>query len=516
MRYKALIDYFYFSRTERLAAVRFLVAGLVIYFGGQLMGHYYRPPTFDYDRYAAELATWRARQPSTTVPVVALPDQPFDPNTWTAADWQRLGIGERAARGIITYRDKSGGFRRKTDVAKLYAVSDSLYAQLAPYIELPEAAPTQQIVVAQTGRLFPFDPNIASAAELRALGLSERIANNIVKYRNKGGFFVKPADFEKIYGITPAQFERLRPYLRLPESSQQGVLRTANTELFPFDPNTASEEELKRLGLPGRVAKGLIKYRNAGAVFRRPDDVANVYGVGDSLYTRIAPYIEIAEESALPTPAAVEVELRLFDPNTATKAELIALGLSPLVAHGIMRYREAGGHFRDAAAFGRLRSIPTEQFERLAPYIQITTSPEVAPEVIEVLVDINAATAEDWQRLRGIGPAYTRRILEQRERMGGFGSWEMLRRTPGLPDSVYQRIRPLLQLEAPPATAIYINRIDEAALVAHPYLTKSQALSLLEFRADEGGTIKNYKRLQKARVSERVLEKIRPLLYFDP
>ena len=100
--------------------------------------------------------------------------------------------------------------------------------------------------------------------------------------------------------------------------------------------------------------------------------------------------------------------------------------------------------------------------------------------------------------------------------MGGFGNWDMLRRTPGLPDSVYQRIRPLLTLDAPPVTDIYINRIGEAELVAHPLLTKSQALSLLEFREAEGGQIKNFKRLQKSRVSEAVLAKIRPLLHFEP
>ena len=118
--------------------------------------------------------------------------------------------------------------------------------------------------------------------------------------------------------------------------------------------------------------------------------------------------------------------------------------------------------------------------------------------------------------MRGIGPGYTRRILEQRERMGGFGSWEMLQRTPGLPDSVYQRIRPFLLLHAPPVTDIYINRIDAASLIAHPMLTKAQALSLIEFRQAEGGTIKNFKRLQKSRVAESVLEAIRPLLHFEP
>ena len=510
MRYAALIRYFYFSRTERRGAMALIGLSLVIYAGGLIVGNCRKPAPFDYTRYAAELQAWEAQLQPTVQPI-ALPAAPFDPNTLTAEDWERFGIPARAARGILTYRDKSGGFRRKSDVAKLYAVSDSLFAQLVPFIQLPTTTtagtPNTPIPV----KLFPFDPNSASAEELRRLGLSEKVVANIVKYRSRGGTFKRPADFEKIYGIGTTQFAELKPYLRFPDAPNTHQTATTST-LFEFDPNTVTIEELQQLGLSARAAKGLANYRKAGASFKQPQDMAKVYGVSDSLYARLAPYIKIEPEAPIPTAAEVAITLKEFDPNTATQPELIALGLPPPVAYGLVRYREAGGAFRTAADFGKLRSITPEQYERLKPYIRIAARASMP----EIIIDINTATADDWQQLRGIGPGYTRRILEQRERMGGFGSWEMLQRTPGLPDSVYQRIRPFLLLHAPPVTDIYINRIDAASLIAHPMLTKAQALSLIEFRQAEGGTIKNFKRLQKSRVAESVLEAIRPLLHFEP
>ncbi|NJK83456.1 MAG: helix-hairpin-helix domain-containing protein, partial [Saprospiraceae bacterium] len=60
---------------------------------------------------------------------------------------------------------------------------------------------------------FAFNPNTASAAELRELGLPDRVAKTIINYRNKGGKFRRAEDLKKIYGLTPADYERLAPYL---------------------------------------------------------------------------------------------------------------------------------------------------------------------------------------------------------------------------------------------------------------------------------------------------------------
>ena len=61
----------------------------------------------------------------------------FDPNTVSVEDLMRLGFTLKQAESIENYRAKGGRFRRKSDFAKSYVVSDSIYKRLEPYIDIP-------------------------------------------------------------------------------------------------------------------------------------------------------------------------------------------------------------------------------------------------------------------------------------------------------------------------------------------------------------------------------------------
>lgn len=62
---------------------------------------------------------------------------PFNPNTVSEEDLCRLGFTPKQARSIISYRDKGGRFRRKSDFARSFVVSDSIFRRLEPYIDIP-------------------------------------------------------------------------------------------------------------------------------------------------------------------------------------------------------------------------------------------------------------------------------------------------------------------------------------------------------------------------------------------
>lgn len=61
----------------------------------------------------------------------------FDPNTVSVDDLCRLGFTPKQAKSIDNYRQKGGRFRRKSDFAKSFVVSDSIYRRLEPYIDIP-------------------------------------------------------------------------------------------------------------------------------------------------------------------------------------------------------------------------------------------------------------------------------------------------------------------------------------------------------------------------------------------
>ncbi len=213
-------------------------------------------------------------------------------------------------------------------------------------------------------------------------------------------------------------------------------------------------------------------------------------------------------------PSATPAELFTFDPNTASKEEFVRLGLSPRTAQTILNYRAKGGKFFKKEDFERIYGLRSEDFARLASWINIeapeprwnnaskttenlygTASSEPrrehafknfsSVEKTAVTIDINQATAEEWQQLKGIGPGYSKRIVNYREKLGGFSSVEMVSETYGLPDSTFEAIRPYL-LASPVFRKININTATLEELKNHPLLSNFQATVLLNYRLQHG------------------------------
>jgi competence protein ComEA len=63
------------------------------------------------------------------------------------------------------------------------------------------------------------------------------------------------------------------------------------------------------------------------------------------------------------------------------------------------------------------------------------------------LLDPNTASAEELDRLPGIGPALAARIVAERERGGPFRSAADLQRVPGIGPATRARIAPFLRLD---------------------------------------------------------------------
>lgn len=305
---------------------------------------------------------------------------------------------------------------------------------------------------ARTAELFTFDPNTATLEDFVRLGLSEKVAGIICNYRNKGGQFRKPDDLQKIYSLATADFERLRPWIRMEDAKQQRQeedwATKAVAEPFPFDPNLASEADLLRLGLPARTVKGILNYRSKGGKFRKPEDFSKIYTLGEAEFSRLAPYITIGAVATAERPVTY-----------------------------------AGGNF------------PEKKL--------VTKGP----------LDINRAALEDWLRLPGIGEKRARQIVNFRESLGGFLRVEQIGEMYGLPDSVYQSIRPLLVLEYSSIRPINLNTASVEDLDRHPYISFKQATLIVNYRSQHGpfATPDEVSKII-AFTDKKWLDKIRPYL----
>lgn len=100
--------------------------------------------------------------------------------------------------------------------------------------------------------------------------------------------------------------------------------RSRKAESFRFNPNTATVEELVRLGFSDKQAASIDNYRKKGGRFRRKEDFAKSFVVSDEIYRRLESFIEIP----------------LTDINRADSAAFDALpGIGPYFAAKMVEQR---------------------------------------------------------------------------------------------------------------------------------------------------------------------------------
>ena len=266
-----------------------------------------------------------------------------------------------------------------------------------------------------------------------------------------------------------------------------------DSELFAFDPNTASREDLLRLGLSPKSVNGIMNYREKGYKFYKPEDITRVRTLKPEEYEVIKDYIVIErpqynnnysrndyQNKYRDNDNAQTVELFDFDPNTATKDELERLGFKSWQAENILKYRSKGGRFKQPSDIIKIHGVDADFAKKLMPYIKIESAQETAS--YDVMVNLNSATEADLQKLKGIGAAYSKRIIAYREKLGGFVAVEQLHEVYGMTEELYNSVLPHIKVSSEAIRTININTADFKALVSHPYIDKNIANAILNYR----------------------------------
>ena len=205
-----------------------------------------------------------------------------------------------------------------------------------------------------------------------------------------------------------------------------------------------------------------------------------------------SPYDEVSEDAANSKPPA---KLFPFDPNTLDAAGWKKLGLPDRTVRTILNYRNKGGKFRTIADLQKMYSLKPADFERLQPYVQIAAPPpfyktERPPvkyvKAPPVIIDVNQADTTAFIALPGIGSKLASRIVNFRNKLGGFYSVEQVGETFGLPDSTFQLIKPRLQCAPNTVEKININTADANTLKQHPYIRWNVANAIVQYRQQHG------------------------------
>ncbi len=226
------------------------------------------------------------------------------------------------------------------------------------------------------------------------------------------------------------------------------------------------------------------------------------------------------------TPPAhnVRIENFYFDPNTASTRDWQRLGLRPKTIATIQKYIVKGGRFYKPADLQKIYGLPKHDAERLVPYVRILNDRPEAPlakntEVKQTRtfptpgeIDVNQADTIGLKSLPGIGPAFARRIINFRNRLGGFYSIHQVSEVYGLPDSTFQKIKNRLIIGSPSIKKIDINNATADELKSHPYIRYSIANAIVNYR-EQHGPYADITDLQKILiVPDSVYQKLFPYL----
>lgn len=237
-----------------------------------------------------------------------------------------------------------------------------------------------------------------------------------------------------------------------------------------------------------------------------------------------AVYSENWREPARQTPANT-AEYFLFDPNTASAEDWQKLGLRPKTAQTILKYRSKGGRFRKPEDLLKIYGLPPQQAQQLIPWVRIAAvesekpfyrkdsfaaKPSYTKNVSPI--DINLADTSAWIGLPGIGSKLAARIVNFREKLGGFYSIQQVGETYALPDSTFQKIKPRLVLSNNQVRTININTADAAALKAHPYISWNIANAIVQYRNQHGVYASPDDLRRIVIIDESLLNKLRPYL----
>ncbi|HKG69351.1 MAG TPA: helix-hairpin-helix domain-containing protein [Segetibacter sp.] len=241
-------------------------------------------------------------------------------------------------------------------------------------------------------------------------------------------------------------------YVNYSEPKPNEYANNFKREFFDFDPNTLDANGWKRLGVREKTVNTIQNFLAKGYKFRQPQDIKKIFGLRREEAARLIPYIHISQKASSVN--------------------------APFANRGNAAY---------------------------------TGSSSTAIKITKI-IDINTADTTAFISLPGIGNKLAARIINFREKLGGFSSVNQLGETYGVPDSTFQRIKPRLQCSNPNLKKININTADISTLRAHPYLRWNIAKAIINYRQQHGNfaSVNDIRKIDI--ITDELFNKISPYL----
>jgi competence protein ComEA len=181
-----------------------------------------------------------------------------------------------------------------------------------------------------------------------------------------------------------------------------------------------------------------------------------------------------------------------FDPNTIKSEDWRRLGLNDKTIKIISNYINKGGKFYKPEDLQKIWGMPQGFYERVKNYVVIPSFQSdnqrlvgKKPETKLIPFNVNEADTTTFIALPGIGSKLAIRIINFREKLGGFYSINQIGETYGLSDSTFQKLKPYFLADGK-VKKLNINTATAEELKSHPYIKWNLANAIVAYRSQHG------------------------------
>lgn len=229
----------------------------------------------------------------------------FNPNHTSIEEFEKLGFTKKQAQTVKKYLDKGGSFKTKKDFSKMYFLSEEYYAELRPFIDLPESleyekkydeykndAPNSYSEKnKEKSNYKPFDYsnlkveiNSADTIELKKInGIGSFTAKKIVQFREHLGGFTSIDQLIEVYPLNMEKLDSMRPNLIV----DTGLMKKINI-------NEVQAEQLsKHPYLSSAQAKSIIAYRTMHGNFKQVEDIKKSVLIDQKTFEKVKDYLRV-------------------------------------------------------------------------------------------------------------------------------------------------------------------------------------------------------------------------------
>ncbi len=189
------------------------------------------------------------------------------------------------------------------------------------------------------------------------------------------------------------------------------------------------------------------------------------------------------------------LEIKSINPNSATKEELQAIGLSSKQAQSCINYRNKGGKFYKCEDILKIYTITADDYERIKQYLyvpqQMKTSPKnnveqkdekIKKEKTIHIVNLNTCDTNDLKQLPKIGSYRAKKIIEQRNKLGGFYSLSQLYSIYSIDSITIENIKNYLIIHTEEINKININTATFKEINAHPLISYEETKNIFNYK----------------------------------